>query len=234
MNRGGTGMIGSLFAILVSILLPLTVFVYSCLKKNYTVFLIGAMTFVASQMVLRLPLLSLLEKYSTNYLFFSATKPILYAVFLGITAALFEEMARYVAILYLLKSKTWGKGVLFGLGHGGIEAIIFVGLPVLSALISMPELINNGHMFISGVERLFAIFIHIGFSVMVMQGVVKQKFRFVVIAFIIHTIIDASIGIIPQFTPVPHSLFVTEGLIFVAGIALLIYCLVVRRKGILK
>lgn len=227
-------MIGSLFAILVSILLPMTVFVYSCLKKSYTVFLIGAMTFVISQMILRLPLLSLLEKYSTNYLFFSATKPILYAIFLGITAALFEELARYVVMLYLVKSKTWDKGVLFGLGHGGIEAIIFVGLPVLSVLISMPELVNNWQMFISGIERLSAIFIHIGFSVMVMQGVVKRKFHFVAIAIIIHSIIDASIGIIPQFTSTPHSLFITEVLIFVTGIALLIYCILIRRKGILK
>ena len=45
-----------------------------------------------------------------------------YALFLGFTAGLFEEVGRYLAFTTILKKRLdWKNAVAFGIGHGGIE-----------------------------------------------------------------------------------------------------------------
>jgi hypothetical protein len=59
------------------------------------------------------------------------------AVVLGLSAGLWEEIARYATYRWWVKeARTWRKGVLLGAGHGGIEAII-LGLLVLLAYVNM-------------------------------------------------------------------------------------------------
>lgn len=50
------------------------------------------------------------------------------AAYLGILAALFEELGRYLVFTRVMKEKGTGVAKLFGLGWGGIESVIFVGL----------------------------------------------------------------------------------------------------------
>lgn len=227
-------MVGGVFVLFVSVVLPVTVFLYACWKRSYVAFLLGTGTFVVSQMILRMPLLSALERHSTSYLFFTATQPILYPLFLGVTAALFEELARYLVMRFFMKRKNWRNGLIFGLGHGGIEAILLVGVPILYTMFTTPYVLTNGLTFISGMERLSAILLHVGFSILVLQGVVKKQFRYVWIAIVLHTIVNASIGIISYFIPSSISLFIIEGIIVMMGLIMLAYSLVVRKKGLLR
>ncbi len=47
------------------------------------------------------------------------------SVFLGLSAGLFEELSRYAMYRWWAKdARSWGKGLLAGAGHGGIEAIL--------------------------------------------------------------------------------------------------------------
>ena len=57
------------------------------------------------------------------------------AVFYGLSAGLFEEIARYLTYRFWLKdSQNWKSGLMFGAGHGGIEAMILGALALLSLI----------------------------------------------------------------------------------------------------
>lgn len=56
------------------------------------------------------------------------TNEISYALYQGITAALFEEMGRYVAFKYFLpKYEQRQTAITYGIGHGGIECMLLLG-----------------------------------------------------------------------------------------------------------
>jgi len=82
--------------------------------------LAGAATFVASQ-ILHIPANSLLGR-----VFPIAEQPlIVQAIVLGLSAGIFEEVARYLVYRFWQKdARTWREAVFFGLGHGGIESIL--------------------------------------------------------------------------------------------------------------
>lgn len=69
-----------------------------------------------------------------------------YALYGGVMAALFEETGRFLAFKYILKKYTEREtAVSYGLGHGGIECIIILGLGHLQNF-TYSQLINNGEM----------------------------------------------------------------------------------------
>lgn len=49
-----------------------------------------------------------------------------------------------------------------------------------------------------GMERLFVLSVHVGFSIIVLYSVRLNKISYLVIAIILHGIIDGGIGILPQ------------------------------------
>ena len=64
------------------------------------------------------------------------------------------------------------KALAFGLGHGGIEAILFVGIALV---LTNPMLIDSQQLLMSGLERFSAIIFHLGFSVLVYQMIFKSS-----------------------------------------------------------
>jgi uncharacterized membrane protein YhfC len=97
---------------------------------------IGALTFIASQ-VFHLPFNSAVLNRVLQELgwgFASGGIGSLGTIaLLGISAGVFEEVARYLVYRYWIRdARTWNQGLLFGAGHGGIEAIIFGGLALLA------------------------------------------------------------------------------------------------------
>lgn len=72
--------------------------------------------------------------------------PWAYALYGGIMAALFEETGRYLAFKFLLAKHTEREtAVSYGLGHGGLECILVLGLGHLQNF-TYCQLINNGQM----------------------------------------------------------------------------------------
>lgn len=69
----------------------------------------------------------------------------LYGMFGGIMAGLFEETGRYTAFRTVLKKKLGndGNALMYGAGHGGIEAFVLLTLGMISN-ISMAAMLNAG------------------------------------------------------------------------------------------
>jgi uncharacterized membrane protein YhfC len=206
------------------IVLPIVLGIYLVrkFKLSWKLLLAGGLTFIASQ-VLHIPFLSWLTAAFKN-----GTLPaiptgwtlIFNAVVLGLLAGIFEETARYILFKFILKkAKTWNEGVLVGVGHGGIEAIIlgvlaalaFVNMLVfknmdLSLVPSIPadqlELAKQqvaaywsapAYMALMGlVERFSAVCLHLSLSVMVLYSIVAKKPLWFWGALLWHAFVDAS------------------------------------------
>ena len=103
---------------------------------------LGAAGFVLLQMIIRMPILSIVsmfpgfETFVTNYYVF-------YCLILAMTAALFEVVARFGVAKILQKKINYEQGVAAGLGHGGIEAILIVGMTYINNLL-YAVMINSG------------------------------------------------------------------------------------------
>lgn len=226
-------MSGIIFSLTISIGLPLIALCYSVIKKCTIPFILGILAFVISQILIRIPLLEYLQSHSTDYLMFRTMRPILFSIILGLSAGIFEELARFIMMHFFMKQRNWRTGFIFGAGHGGIEAILFLGVQAIIMLSSPLAYAYNVNFWLGGMERLFAMLLHIGLSIIVLQAVVQKKFMYVFIAIIIHGFIDSLIGILPLFLSQHVALISIElSLIFVALIVFT-YTLFIKRKGVL-
>lgn len=227
-------MLGLAFAILISVGIPIMAFLYACKKRRLIPFLLGMVAFVVSQVMLRIPLLNFLDRNSTDYIFFSLSHPFLFAIFLGLTAGLFEETARFVAMRFFMKQREWQSGFLFGIGHGSIEALIFVGIPVLKYAFTATLNPFGAPFFIGGVERFFAIILHIGLSIIVLQAVVQRKIVYILVAILTHTVVNAIVGILPLYISEDDAVVVIEVVLAVVALAVFSYTIWIKRKGIFE
>jgi uncharacterized membrane protein YhfC len=184
---------------------------------RWGLFFIGAITFTLSQ-VLHIPFNWAVEQ--TGLLpsdLSSWSNLIIYAAFLGLSAGVFEETARYLAYRYWAKdARSWSRGLMLGAGHGGIEAILlgllgavgFVGL-VLTAnnqtlMSAIPEeqraLIAQGlsqiidapwyMMLLGAVERVFAILAHLAMSLLVLQVFLRRSILWLFLSIAYHTALN--------------------------------------------
>src|SRR5699024_5888834 len=179
-------MLGIVLALFISIGLPLVALLYAVYTKRYIPFILGMLAFIIAQLLFRLPLLDYLQMHSATYLMMSVRQPVLFAVVIGLSAGVFEEFARFILMCYLMKESDWWSGCLFGVGHGGIESVLFVGISAFGMIFSVTANLYNLDFFIGGIERFFAILLHIGLSIVVLQGVLQKKFFNLVLAIIIH------------------------------------------------
>lgn len=134
--------IGCVLSLLVSTLLPIGFIVFYGLRhKGRSVgsaWILGALGFVITQMVIRVPILNAISTLD-GYAEWITGHPILYALALGLTAGLFEFAGRFAVAKYIQKKGRLNDttALAAGLGHGGIEAIILVGLTYLNNLVLM-------------------------------------------------------------------------------------------------
>lgn len=239
-------------SLIVCIALPVVPFIVMQTKKRRIgrAFLFGVLAFFISQIVLRIPLLQLIGQ--TMWFQTLAMNPVPYGLFLGVTAGLFEEFARFLACGLLLKrNRRYVDAVAFGFGHGGIEAILLAGLPILNSLIMIVAL-NKGTLdslvgpaqaetiakqlsaltplmsSLGGVERILAVSTHLGLSILVFAGFVKNKpWRYLLIAILLHAVVDASVVIVPAY--VQMNALGLEAMVGVFALALLAWGLWAKR-----
>ncbi len=199
----------------------------------------GALTFTASQVLLRIPLLAVITIALRGR--FSGMDPDaafwINLVALTVSAGLFEEVGRYLVMRYLAKNvRSWREGVMFGVGHGGIEAILLVGLtaavnlvlilagerllPLLqSASPEQTQLLQEQIQalramawwmpFLGVWERVLAITFHVSASLLVLRGVVLGEQRWLWLSVLWHTLFNAVAVLAIRYTnPVA-----TEGLL---------------------
>jgi uncharacterized membrane protein YhfC len=135
-----------IFTLNVCFLVPigLAVYFYKKHKIYLPAILVGALAFAVTQPLSRIPLLQLLS--AQDWYSQMAQNTILLALFLSLTAGLFEETGRFICFKYILKNKlAWKNGLAYGIGHGGFEAIAIVGLSSINNLV-FTKIINSGQI----------------------------------------------------------------------------------------
>jgi uncharacterized membrane protein YhfC len=204
-----------LVSAVVSIGLPIILLIIFCVKykTKFATVLLGAAAFILFVLVLESAAHSMiLSRYPLR------ENPVAYIAYASLTAGFFEETARLISFLILKKKYGGiGTGLGYGVGHGGAEAIILVGLSMVSAIIfsfmlksgnldlnayqgetlnqmnAMIETLNATEpiMFlIAGIERVFALCIQISLSVVVFYAVYAGKFWLYPFAIILHALAD--------------------------------------------
>ena len=114
--------------------LVLGAIIFKRTKADWSLFRIGALTFIFSQ-VLHIPFNSyLLEPWIASMGLEFIPKSIdllVLALLYGLSAGVFEEVFRYFAYRkWVLDKRSWGAGIMYGAGHGGVESL-FLGIIVL-------------------------------------------------------------------------------------------------------
>ena len=220
---------GMAVAMLVSFALPIALFIYSKKKLHAKTapFFIGCGVFVV--------MVILLESLAHNLILGSTGtaitgSPLLYALYGGLMAALFEETGRYVAMRRFVKPLDFDNAFMYGVGHGGIEAMILIGISMLSNIVSS-VMINSGAMaaslaaldadtaaktaaslsalwqtpsayfFLSGLERVIAITLHISLSLLVFRAVRYGEKKYLLLAYFFHFLVDAAAVLINAYLP---------------------------------
>lgn len=232
---------------IICFLLPILSFIYIRKKspKLSGPLIAGVLAFYVFQMIIRIPILqALLPMYS-----WYQNMPLLTSViFLGGTAALFETAGRFITIKYILKDRqSYYSGIAHGIGHGGIEAILLVGINYL-VYIYFGAMINNGTfdsllvgqeeliitqfeyirtflinvetlpIFLAIAERIMVFIIQIGLSLLVMEGIIFKKTKLILFAFLTHMALDTLAGILMVNN---INIYIIEGIILLfAGLSL--------------
>lgn len=146
----------------------------------------------------------------------------LYGPYGGFMAGLFEETGRFVSMKFLMK-KNLNKenAIMYGIGHGGIEAILLCTVTEISNIatsmaingggidfmlkavpdeatrqelyqqISQLWTISPDQFFAAGIERMSAITFHIAASYIVYKAVKDKKISKYILAIVLHMGLDS-------------------------------------------
>lgn len=197
--------------------LALAIVAHQRLKVSWRYFGYGALIFSLFQLITRIPLVLWLQHVLAPQLRVSAALNWVWIIGLALTAGLAEEIGRYLGYRWFMKreEKTWDKAVMYGLGHGGLESILFVGgmlllrvfnvlflsmiglnvLPVGQRALATQQFasINATPAWIPLVyawERLWTIPFHVGASVLVLQVFQRKRFFWLWLAVLWHALVD--------------------------------------------
>lgn len=228
---------GSIVGMFVSIILCVAAPVLMCIflrrrcRADWMSLLVGAVTFLVAAMVLEqmlhsLVLMTLGEALTGNIW--------LYALYGAVAAAVFEEGGRWFAMKRILLKRNQlsrENSLMYGVGHGGIEAIFLTGFAYINNLITS-FLVNSGGIeailesldeanrgatvqslavlgnteslmfYLGGVERILAFGLQIALSVLMYRGVMLGKKQLLTAPFLIHFGVDFIAVVIAHYLPV--------------------------------
>lgn len=184
-----------------SLLLPAVCVIFWKKKTSAPIkpFIVGAVTFLVFAMGLE----QLLHVFCLPLVM---DNPVLYALYGALAAGVFEETGRFAAFSTVLKKNT-GKNnsVAYGIGHGGIEVLLVLGINYITVLFVLLtknpagmnalqptiEQLAPGLILTAMLERLFALLFHICASVFVFISVHdKSKRWYFPLAILLHALLD--------------------------------------------
>lgn len=233
-------------------------------KDFRKLFVAGALTFIASQVLHIPLVYGLTAMFKNGTLPSppESWTLIFNAVLLGLLAGIFEETARYILFKYIMKnSREWKDGITIGLGHGGIEAIL-LGIIAITTLVQMIAMQDTSALsaldlpanqmevvktqvaaywaqsaitpLFGFLERISAISLHIGLSVLVMYSIVSRQRKWFWIALLWHAFVDAlAVYLYPKITAgtnVVLGILGLEVLVAILAVGLLVYAIRLRNS----
>ena len=141
----GLAIAGVICSVVLSMGVPIALFIAGRvkLKARISSFFIGAGTYLLFAMLLE----QLLHVLVIQFCGLNAqSRPWLYYVYAALAAAVFEETGRLIAMKFWMKKwLDFPNALMYGIGHGGVEAILLGGLSGISNLVFM-LMINSGAM----------------------------------------------------------------------------------------
>ena len=215
----GASMVGMVISLLLSVGLPifLCIFIYKKTKAWVPAFFIGCGIFVGFAMILEQICHAIVLTVTGSAI---RDNIWLYAIYGGLAAALFEECGRWIAMTFCLKKHlTRENALMYGAGHGGIEAFLILGMSSMSNLLTA-AMINGGLMektmtalepaqqevtyhqlsvlwttpayqfYLAPVERISAIALQIALSILVYSAVKTGRKLHLAAAFGLHFAVD--------------------------------------------
>jgi len=226
-------------------------------KLGWRLWWIGAATFVLSQ-VGHIPFNWVIGRLlnQTSMVNWPQTAQLIFnAVFGGLSAGLFEESFRYGMYRWWAKhARSWGKGLLAGAGHGGIEAILlgalalygFIQLVILrnAETSQLSQVVGAGKVEIAqaqitaywsapwtisilgAVERFFAIPFQLALSLLVLQAFTRRQGWWVWLAIGLHALGD---GVAVYLVGTGFSAYAIEGAVGLFAILSIIIIFVLRQ-----
>ena len=234
---------------LIGIAIPAILYVIFRKKgANHLPFWIGCITFVLFALVLE----------QLAYFFFMKTalwttivgNVWLLALVGGLFAGVFEETGRFVAFKTVLRKKRGNdvNGLMYGAGHGGVEAVILLSVSMvmniifslqynagqssaLGGLDSAQALLNTPFwtFLVGAVERISAVAIHVALSVLVWFAAKNgKKFWLFPLAIFLHLLVDA-VAVVLSRSGV--NVWIIEGAVYVLAIAFVLLAIVVWKKN---
>ena len=136
-----------ILTLFISLILPVLVLVILAVKYKkqgiVSAWLLGAAGFFVTQILIRLPILTALQNQDW-FLNFAQNHLFGYAFGLAFTAGLFELAGRFGVAKIMQKKLTFRRSLAAGLGHGGIEAMLLIGMTYVNNLIYI-AMINSGY-----------------------------------------------------------------------------------------
>jgi uncharacterized membrane protein YhfC len=178
-------------------------------KAPFVAALVGAAMFLLFSQVLE----SLLHVLVLRQGGFVMTHTWAYVLYASFAAGIFEETGRLAGFKLLLRKHTGREaGVMYGIGHGGIEAILIGAVSAVANLVFMIRYnagAYNGAASVAntvqtvmqtpaimfamvGVERVLAVCFHIALSVLVFQAANRAgKFWLYPVAILLHAGLDS-------------------------------------------
>jgi len=241
---------------ILSIGLPIFLFIVFYKKYNakFIPMILGIVGFIVFALILESSIhLIVFGKFALK------EKPLIYIIYGIFMAGVFEETARFISFNILKRKYNGiGTGLAYGVGHGGIEAVLIVGLAMINNII-FSIIVNNGnietitgalqgkaleqintqisvlqttspHLFlIGGIERIFALSIQISLSIIVFYSVYgKNKLWLYPFSILLHAIID--IPATAMQVGIIKNIYIVELLAIVSAIILVIITKYIHEK----
>ena len=222
----GLSMAGMGTCMLISLAVTLAAFLFGRKRLGARVssFFVGVGTFTLFAMVLESMVHNLIYPTALGQKIWGNS--LLYALYGGAAAALFEETGRiFAAKTFLRRSNDTPNAFMYGAGHGGVEAL-YVGVITQISNLSLAATINAGkagellstlsgaqydaaaqqlralcqtpspNFFLAGFERVCAIAFHISVSMILFRGLRERKAGLVALCYGLHFALDAIIPLV--------------------------------------
>lgn len=184
------------------------------MKKGILLFFLGAICFIVSQPFLRIPILNYLQN-TTRFILFYRLNPLLVGILIAFSAGIFEESFRFIFKNFLLKPIKIGilEPIIFGLGHGLAEALIIL-LPFIF-------IVPFKSLYLAILERLLAIILHIGLTVIIWNGFqLNKRYKYLGIAILLHGFVNS---LIPILSSAKNWIILMESSLVLIDIFIVIY-----------
>jgi uncharacterized membrane protein YhfC len=250
-------MSGMVIQLLVSFLFPIGLLIYLRKKQlfSWKPFGVGILVFIVFSQILERVLHALMIDANGTSLKWTDSV-FLFVLYATLAAGIFEELGRYFSFKWMLKNnREYKDGLSFGLGHGGIEAMLIGVLGAVNALI-LASLIDSGvfdHTIaptlpaeqaallkekiqgtsfimyvLGGIERIFAISFHIAMSLLVLLAIRENRFIFVIYAILLHALMD----VVPALyqAKVVTNIWIAEAVIVLFGIVAFRFTLKIKKR----